>query len=64
MCTCVIGSLIEAHLFGSTEEDEEYDNDHKLIDNSSAQGNDKENYSVGENNSNMCKDVVIEMLKM
>ena len=56
----MVGSLIEAHLFGSMEEDEECDYDHTLIDDSSAQGGDKENCSVGEDNSNMCKDVVIE----
>ena len=43
--------LIEAHLFGSMEE---YDYDHTLIGDSSAQ-RDKENCSVGEDNSNMCK---------
>ena len=32
-----------------------------LIADSSAQGGDKENYSVGEDNSNMCKDAVIKM---
>ena len=32
--------------------------DHTWIDDSSSQGSDKEN--VGEENSNMCKDVVIE----
>ena len=42
------------------KEDERCDYDHILIDDSSAQGGDKENYSVGEDNSNMCKDVVIE----
>jgi hypothetical protein len=31
-----------------------------LIDDSSAQGGDKGNRCVGEDNSNMCKDVVIE----
>ena len=30
------------------------------IDDSSAQGGDKENCSVGEDNLSMCKDVVIE----
>jgi len=30
------------------DEDEECDNDHILIDDSSAQGGDKKNYSVGE----------------
>ena len=33
--------------------------DHTLIDNSSAQGGDKENYIV-EDNSNMSKDVTID----
>jgi hypothetical protein len=56
----VVGSLIEAGLFGSLEEDEECDYDHTSIDDSSAQGGDKENDSVGEDNSNICKDVVIE----
>ena len=50
-----------AHLFGSMEEDEECDHDHMLIDDSSAQGGAKENYNVGEDNSDMCKGVVIEM---
>ena len=53
-------SLIEAHLFGSMKEDEEYDNDHTLIDDSSAQGGDEEHYSVGEDNLKLCKDVVLE----
>ena len=53
----MIGPLIEAHLFGSME-DEECDYDHTLIDDSSAQG--KEKWIIGEDNSNMCKDVVIE----
>ena len=44
----MVGSLIEAHLFGSC------DYDHTLIGDSSAQ-HDKENCSVGEDNSNMCK---------
>jgi hypothetical protein len=44
------------------EEDRECDCDHILIDGSSAQGGDKENYkSVGEDNSKTCKDVVIKM---
>ena len=42
-------------------EDEECDDDHTLIDDSSAQGGDKENRGIGEDNSNMCKDVVREM---
>ena len=58
----MVGSLGEAHLCGSMKEDEEYDYDHILIDDSSAQSGDKENYCVGEDNSNMCKDVVIEMV--
>ena len=55
----MVRSLIEAHLFGSME-DEECDYDHTLIDDSSAWGGDKENCSVGEHNSNMCKDILIE----
>ena len=55
----MVGSLIEAHLFGSMEEDEGCDYDHTLIDDSSAQGGDKETSSVGEDNSSMCKNVVI-----
>jgi hypothetical protein len=45
--TCIVGSLIEAHLFGSMEEDEECNNDHTLINDSSAQGGDKEQYKGG-----------------
>ena len=37
------------------------DYEQTFIDDSSVQGSDKENYSVGGGNSNMCKDVVIEM---
>ena len=37
LCTCMGGSLIEDHLFGSMDEDEECDYDHTLIDDSSAQ---------------------------
>ena len=46
------------------------DYDHTYIDDSSVQGSDKENCSVGEDNSNMCKDVhrdgivAVCMLKM
>jgi hypothetical protein len=40
--------------------DEECDYDHTWIDDSSTQGGDKENCHVGEDNSNMCKDVAIE----
>ena len=43
ICTCMVGSIIEAHLFGSMKEDEECDYDHTLIDDSSAQSGDKEN---------------------
>jgi hypothetical protein len=43
------------------EEDEECDYDHTLIDDFSAHGGEKGNYSVGEDNSNMCEDVVIKM---
>ena len=60
ICTCMIGSFIEAHLLGSMEEDEECDYAHILINDSSAQGDDKYNCSVGKDNSNMCKDIVIE----
>ena len=48
-----------ADLFGSMKEDEGCCYDHTLIDGSSAQGGDEENYIVGEDNSNMCKDVII-----
>jgi hypothetical protein len=57
----MVGSLIEAHLFDSMKEDEECDYDHTFIVDSSAQRDDKENFVVEEDNSNMCKDVVIEM---
>ena len=40
---------------------DECDYDHTWIDDSSAQGSEKENCSVGEDDSNVCKDVVIEM---
>jgi hypothetical protein len=60
----MIGSIIEAHLFGSMEEDGELDYDHTLIDDSSAQGDDKEICGVGEDNSNMWKDVAIETVLM
>ena len=59
----MVGSVIHAHLFGSMEEDEESDYDYILTDDSSAQGGD-ENCSVGEENSNMCKDVIIETYMM
>jgi hypothetical protein len=54
--TCMVGSSIEVHLFGSMEED---DYDKKWSDDSSAQGGHKENYIVGEDNSNMCKEIVM-----
>ena len=41
------------------EEDAEGDYDHTLIDDSSAQGGHKDNCTVGEDNSNMWKEVVI-----
>jgi hypothetical protein len=53
ICTCMVGSLIKAHLFGGMEEDEECDYDHTMIDDSSARSGDKENSSAGEDNSNM-----------
>lgn len=42
------------------EEDEECDYDHTLIDDSRAQGGDQKqkNCNIGEDNSNMCKDVL------
>lgn len=52
---------METQLFGNMNEDEEFEYDHTLVDNSIAQDGDKENSSVVEKNSNMCKDVVIEM---
>ena len=54
----MLGSLIEAPSFESMQE---CDYDHTLIDDTSAQGDDKEIGSIREDNSNMCKDVVIEM---
>jgi hypothetical protein len=56
----MIGSLIQAPLFGSMGEDEECDHDHTLIDYSSAQGSDKEIIVLGEDNSNACTNVVID----
>ena len=56
----LVGSFTKDNLFGSMEEDEECEYDHKLIDDSNAQDGGTENYSVGEDNSSMCKDVVIE----
>ena len=60
----MVGSLIEARLLGSMREDEECDYDDTLNDDSTARGGDKENFIVGEDDSNMCKDVVIEMKLM
>ena len=40
------------------KEDEECDYDHTLIDNFGARGGKLENCNVGEDNSNMCKDVI------
>ena len=57
----MIGSFIEAPLFGSTAEDEECDYNHTLIDDYDAQGDDKKNWCGEEDDLNMCKDVVIEM---
>ena len=57
----MVGSLIEAQLFENMEEDDKCDYDHTWIDDSNAQGGNKENRSVGEDNANMCNDVVIEM---
>ena len=60
ICTCLIGSLIKGHLFGSMKEDDAYDYYHIRIDDSSAQGGDQNNYSIGEDNSNMYHDIVID----
>ena len=49
----MVGLLIEARLLKCMEVDEEYDYDHILINDSTAQGFDKENCSVGEDNPNM-----------
>ena len=59
-----LGHFFEAHLFRIMQDGEECDYDHTLIDDFSAQGGDKEYCSVGEDNSNMCKDVVIERALM
>jgi hypothetical protein len=56
----MVGSFIKDNLFGSMEEDEECEYDHKLINDSSAHDGGTENYNVGEDNSSMWKDVVIE----
>ena len=44
----MVGSLIEAHLFGSMKDDKECEYDHTVIDDSSVEGGDKEICSVGE----------------
>ena len=44
----MVGSLIEAHLFGGMKEDKECDYDRTFIDFASAQGGDKEKCSVGK----------------
>ena len=50
------------YLFGCIrEEEEEYDYDCILIDDSCAQGDDKKIIMLEKTISNMCKDVVIEM---
>jgi hypothetical protein len=54
------GHVLRIICFGSMEEDGECDYDHILIDDSSTQGGDMLNYSIGEDNLNMCKDDVIE----
>ena len=59
ICACRVGSLIEAHLFGSMEKIQGCDYDHTLINDSITQGGDKENYSVEEDNSKMYKDVIM-----
>lgn len=59
LCYCMVESLIEAHLFGNMEEDKGCDYDLTSIDNSNAQGDDKEKFHVRGNNSNMCNGVVI-----
>ena len=56
----MVGSLIDVYLFGTMKEDEECDYDHTLFDDYNAQGGDKANCNVGEDNSNMSKDVVRE----
>ena len=57
----MVGSLIEALLLGSIKGNEECDYAHALINDYNIQGADKKNCTVGEDKSNMCKDVVIEM---
>ena len=54
-------SLSKDHLFGSMDEVEGWDYDYMMSDDSSAQGGDKKNYSVEEDNSNTYTNVVIEI---
>ena len=56
----MVGSLIEAHLFGSIKGNEECDYAHALISDYNIQGLDNKICSVGEDTSNMLKDVIIE----
>ena len=58
----MLGSLVKTYLFGSMKKNEECDYDDTLIDDSSAQGGDKENSNDGEDNPSMCKDVVIKTI--
>ena len=44
--------------------DDEYDYNHIRIDDSSVQDGDKKNYSVGEEDSNMYHDIVIDTKMM
>ena len=60
ICSCVVWSLIEANFFGSIKGNEECGYAHALINDYIVQGADKKNCSVGEEYSNMCKDVVME----
>ena len=54
----MVGSLIEAHLFGSIKGNEECDYAHALISDYNIQDLDNKICSVKENTSNMLKDVV------
>ena len=60
----MVGSFIEAHLFGRMKKNDECVYHHILVDASNAQGDDKENFIVGEGNLNMRKDVVIKSKMM
>ena len=62
--TCMVRALICAHLFGSMEKDEECDYDHILIDDSNAQGGDKENCSVVKSNmlQGCCQKDIIDVV--